>query len=301
MPFEPASRKHTFALVGLTGHSGTGKTYGALLLAKGMGGKTALIDTENGRGSMYSDEFRYDCSELHPPFTPQRYTDKVLEAEKAGYQNLIIDSFSHEWESIGGVLEMAEDNGKKGLQKWQQPKVLHKRMMNAILQSRMHVIICMRGKDKMVQSKGADGKDVITNEGVIPIQEKRVVYEMTLSLILDQQFNCRYGKNPPAGLKHLFDGRRILESDGQALRTWLEGGQPVDHVAEQLRAQARAEAAFGTALFREYWKRMNKQQKDTLQSIVEELKTAAQAADEATGEAEPELPVEQPREPGAEG
>lgn len=297
MPFAPASRKHTFALIGLTGHSGTGKTYGALLLAKGLSrnGRVALIDTENGRGSMYSDEFRYDVQELHPPFTPQRYTDLVYEAEKSLYDVLIIDSFSHEWESLGGVLEMAEAGNKKGLQKWMAPKIAHKKMVNALLQSRMHVIICMRGKDKMIQAKDEQGRDMIVNGGVIPIQEKRVIYEMTISLILDESYNCRWGKGPECLRPH-FDGKRITTAGGAAIREWLDGGAPVDHDAERLLAQAREQAAYGTAIFREHWKRLSKPQQVTLQPHVPLLKEAAEAADQAMG-----TDGDHAREPGEEG
>lgn len=301
MPFAPASRKHTFALIGLTGHSGTGKTYGALLLAKGLSnnGKVALIDTENGRGSMFSDEFKYDVQELYPPFTPVRYTEQVQEAEKNGYGVLIIDSFSHEWESLGGVLEMADANGKKGLQKWMQPKIQHKRMVSAILQSRMHVIICMRGKDKMVQKKDESGKEIIVNEGVIPIQERRVIYEMTVSLVLGDGCLANHQKTPPAALAGLFNNRRIVEGDGVAIREWLAGGTPVDHALEQLKAQARAEASYGTEMFREYWRRMSAPQQRSLKPITDELKVIAAAADAAMQDkAEPSTPD---REPGEDG
>ena len=35
---------------GITGPAGSGKTYGALLVTLGLGGKIAMIDTENGSG-----------------------------------------------------------------------------------------------------------------------------------------------------------------------------------------------------------------------------------------------------------
>jgi len=69
---------------------------------------------------------------------------------------------------------------------------------------------------------------------------------------------------------------------------------PVDHDAERLLAQAREQAAYGTAIFREHWKRLSKPQQATLQPHVPVLKAAAEAADAAmdAGEA---------REPGEEG
>ena len=37
----------------ITGPVGSGKIYGALLVAFGFGGKIALLDTENGSGDLY--------------------------------------------------------------------------------------------------------------------------------------------------------------------------------------------------------------------------------------------------------
>lgn len=306
MTFQPASRKSTFALIGLTGHSGTGKTYSALRLAKGLStdGRVALIDTENGRGSMYSDDFTYDVQELHAPFTPQRYTELIEEAAAEKFSVGIIDSFSHEWESIGGVLEMA-DNQKtnrgddlKGLAKWMKPKSLHKRMLNILLQVPMHWIICMRGKDKLIQTKDQRGREVIVNAGVIPIQEGRLIYEMTLSLILDEHHKCRYGK-PIKALYDVFDGKMITEESGRAVRDWLAGGSVVDAATEQVRKQAREKASEGTASFREWWPSLSKQQQAALKPIVDECQKAAKAADDALGltDLPADKTTEQPAEP----
>lgn len=46
--FKKAERKRIFVKMALCGVSGSGKTYSALLLAQGLGGKIAMIDTENG-------------------------------------------------------------------------------------------------------------------------------------------------------------------------------------------------------------------------------------------------------------
>ena len=46
--FQKAERKKAKLRLALTAPSGGGKTYSALLLAKGLGGKIAFIDPENG-------------------------------------------------------------------------------------------------------------------------------------------------------------------------------------------------------------------------------------------------------------
>src|SRR5574337_887521 len=90
MEFKKAVRKQAKLRLALSGPSGSGKTYGALLLAKGMGGKTALIDTERGSASLYTNIHDFDALDLDPPYTPERFIEAIKSAERAGYDVLII-------------------------------------------------------------------------------------------------------------------------------------------------------------------------------------------------------------------
>ena len=92
----------------IAGISGSGKTTGALLIAKGIGGKIAVIDTERGSASLYADLCDFDVVELGPPYTPENYINIIHEAERAGYTTLVVDSITHEWNGQGGILEIVE-------------------------------------------------------------------------------------------------------------------------------------------------------------------------------------------------
>ncbi|GAB6182807.1 hypothetical protein [Thermodesulfovibrio hydrogeniphilus] len=48
--FRKAQRKRAKLRLAIAGLKGSGKTYSALLIARGIGGKTVLIDTEHGSG-----------------------------------------------------------------------------------------------------------------------------------------------------------------------------------------------------------------------------------------------------------
>src|SRR5712671_6448446 len=116
--FRPATRTEAKPLIGLYAESGNGKTWSALLLARGFvgpTGKIGMIETEGGRGD----------------FSPVEYGNAITEAEAAKLDALIIDSASHEWEGAGGVLSMAADNqaamGNKAMLIWQKPKMEHQR------------------------------------------------------------------------------------------------------------------------------------------------------------------------------
>jgi len=289
--FHPASRKGTFVLIGLTGHSGSGKTYSALLLARGLAGengKIAFIDTENGRGSMYSGLTKYDVAELTPPFTSERYADLVKEAEESGAKVLIIDSFSHEHEGSGGYLEFAEeqrdryDKPLKGLQKWLRPKIRRKKLVNAILLSKMHIIVCMRGKNKLVQMKDANGKEVIVDTGVVPIQDPRFLFEMTVSLLMDEATKMPRIHKCPDEIKGLFPADKYLSVDtGKRIAEWVAGGEPVSIDELALKKEAKGKAASGKEVFLAYWKELTREKRDALKPMLNELQADAEEADKA--------------------
>src|SRR5690606_31598618 len=110
--FKKAERKQARLRLALAGPSGSGKTYSALQMAKGLGSKIAVIDTEHGSASLYADAAEFDVMELHAPYSPERYVEAIQAAEAAGYDVLIIDSYSHEWTGPGGCLEINDETAK---------------------------------------------------------------------------------------------------------------------------------------------------------------------------------------------
>ena len=95
--FRKAEKRKAKLRLAITGPAGSGKTYGTLLIAQGLGGKIAMLDTENGSGDLYADKFDYDVAVIQAPYTVQKYITGIHEAERAGYNVIIIDSLSHAW------------------------------------------------------------------------------------------------------------------------------------------------------------------------------------------------------------
>jgi dephospho-CoA kinase len=59
----PATRSNVGLFIGLAGGTGSGKTYTAFRIAKGIvgpGKRFGVVDTENKRASHYADEFDFD-------------------------------------------------------------------------------------------------------------------------------------------------------------------------------------------------------------------------------------------------
>lgn len=283
-----AIRKGTPALISLWGMSGSGKTYSALALARGLvgpQGKIGMVDTENRRGEFYADLFGgWDHLDLQPPFTPARYMEALAEFEAGGYGCVIVDSMSHVWEGEGGVLDMADSGrsraGKEldGLKKWQAPKMAYKRMMNDLIRAPFHMIFCLRAKNK-VEQKGGD----IIDKGLVPICEKNFIYEMTIDAQLEKLSHVPGELKCPEALLDAFPRNKVITpKTGEMIAAWVGGGAQVDTPLEQLKRAARNAAMQGSVAFRDWWQSsdMTSQQKSAINtSMKDELKSLADAAD----------------------
>lgn len=277
--FKPAKRENVPLLIGLDGASGSGKTYSALLLADGIAGEIGkahnregrvfFIDTERGRGLHYADDFAFMHAEINPPFRPDAYGKAIADAEKAGADVIVIDSFSHEWEGEGGVREWAAElePQNKAPKNWMVPKQAHKRLVNQMLAAKAHIIVCLRSEEKMkieaVPQYNDDGspkmwngkpstKMVITPSAELPmlerwvaICEKRFPFEITTSLLLSPDHP---GIPIPRKLQEQHraffpQGQRITREAGAALARWSMGGAaPKPATIEEAKAALEAAA-----------------------------------------------------------
>jgi len=288
-----AVREATPALIGLWGPSGSGKTYSALLVARGLvgpKGKIVVIDTENGRAKFYASMVGgWQHIDFQPPFTAQRYTEAMLSAEKAGADVIVIDSMSHVWEGEGGTLDQADSSDDKGLAKWKAPKIAYKRMMNNLLRSPVHVIFCLRAKEKYVQVRNGS-KTEIVSQGLTPIMEKNFIFEMTVGVQLSPETHA-----PVVPIKAPEDIVAAIPLDkplgietGTKIAEWVAGGVAVNREIEDLKRNARDKAAEGSVKMRAWWEtELTKTQRQRLASMIEELKMIANQADADEAEKAP--------------
>lgn len=194
MSFEikPATRQGVKALVGFYGKSGSGKTMSALLFARGLAGpagRVCLIDTESGRGSIFSDMIPggYLVLNLDAPFTPDRYEEAIVQAEGAA-DVVVVDSMSHEWSGEGGVLDWADEELKRlgggdnmKMVSWIKPKKAHKQMVGRLLRLRVPLICCLRGEEKTHMMKDGGKTKVITDDFSTPLYDPRFIFEMLVN------------------------------------------------------------------------------------------------------------------------
>lgn len=184
MKLKIAKRHQVKLRIGLSGPSGFGKTYSALLLAFGITNdwsKIAIIDTENNSASLYSHLGEFNILNLIEPYTPERYIEAIKICENAEIEVLIIDSISQEWGGKGGCLEIHEKLGGR-FQDWAKVTPRHNAFLDAIIQSKLHVLTTSRRKVDYSLDQDSSGKTKVMKLGTKEIQREGFEYELTLNL-----------------------------------------------------------------------------------------------------------------------
>ena len=221
--FKVAKRKNIPLKIGMSGPSGSGKTYSSLLFAKGLVGnlsKVALVDTENKSAELYSDVAGGGFSSVSfpPPFHPDRYVKLISMAVDAGFECLIIDSITHEWDGPGGVLEIHANMSGNSFTNWKKVNPIHDRFVNAVLQAPIHVICTMRRKqDYSMETVG--GKTKVEKVGLKEIQRDGFEYELTTNFNIEMNHMATVSKDRT----NLFSDTvpfLINEDAGKKIREW---------------------------------------------------------------------------------
>lgn len=223
--FQRAERRKARARIGLVGPAGSGKTYSALQLAFGLGGRVAVIDTEHSSAELYSTLGEYDVAVLAPPFSVEKYLALIHEAEAAGYDVIVLDSLSHAWSGSGGLLDEVDRKSAGGnkFTAWRDVTPKHNALVDAILQSPAHIIATMRAKTEYVVEQDERGKSKPRKVGLAPVQREGMDYEFTLVFDVEQSRHIATTSKDRTGL---FDGfADVLKAEhGQKLAGWLAGG-----------------------------------------------------------------------------
>jgi AAA domain len=285
---EDVKREGAKLLIILCGVSGGGKTYTALQVGLGLAGgdasKLGFLDTENGRGRLYADSMPapYKYGLLHAPFSPERYIEAISDFEKSGASVLVIDSGSHEWEGIGGCVEIAEKANPR-FPNWNKAKAEHKKLMSRLLSTPMHVLLCLRAREQ-AKPETQNGKTIYVNQGLQPITEKNVVFEATISLMLHNGGKTQDVIKCPAELMPIMGRGQgyITPEDGLALLEWVSGGAPLDKELWLLKTASEQ----GLQALQQAWNALPPAIRQRLGGCPEDLKASAKAFDKQRPEAD---------------
>lgn len=231
--FKPAVKSKAKLRLAFIGPAGSGKTYSALQVASGLGDSIAVLDTEHGSASLYSDKVAFDVMELET-CSPANYVDAIHAAELGGYDVLIIDSLSHAWMGKGGALEMvdqAQARSKSGnsFAAWRDVTPEQQKMVEAILSAKLHIIVTMRSKTEYVVET-VNGRAIPRKVGLAPVQRDGIEFEFDLVGDIDSSHRLVVSKSR---IEPLADA--VIEKPGvllaHTLLDWLGNIKPAPVVA----------------------------------------------------------------------
>jgi len=223
--FHPATKRKAKLRCAIFGPSGSGKTFSALRIAKGMGGRVAVIDTEFGSASKYADRFTFDTAELTEP-TIENYRRLICEASQQ-YDILIIDSLSHGWQELLQEVDNLALSKYRGntWSAWSEGTPRQRALVKTIQAAPCHIIATMRSKTEWTTA--TDGKrSRPVRVGLAPEQGKGIEYEFDLLLELSPEHVCHVIKDRTGKFQD-----QTIEKPGEAfggeLMAWLnEGAEP---------------------------------------------------------------------------
>lgn len=259
--FAPAEREQLLLRILLCGESGHGKTYSALALARHLGAPPeaiAFVDSETQQrrdGKVIGSAEKYvgescDCHHCQghglsfgqfaqlklPPGQrdPDTFRRAVAAAAAQGFEVLIVDSFSHEWDACKTLVDQIKPKfGGNKWAAWSAVTPKHDACLQAILDFPGHVIVCVRGKEKTSQQ----GKEIVSR-GLLPLQREGIEFEFDLWLNLYRAVATVEKTRAKRLNGRHFEGPGKLLAD--ELLAWANGGTAK---ADRERAQAERPAS----------------------------------------------------------
>jgi hypothetical protein len=237
MKLNKAKRHQVKLRIGLSGASGFGKTYSALLLAYGITGdwnKIAIIDTENNSASLYSHLGDFNVLVLTEPYQPERYIKAIETCEEARMEVIIIDSITHEWSGKNGCLEIHEKLGGR-FQDWAKVSPRHQAFIDKILNSKCHIITSVRRKTDYSMDADMNGKTRVVKHGTKEETRTGFEYELTVNFELINDKHLASASKDRTGL-FMNKPEFVINSDtGRKLVEWCNEGVSLEAIEQEIK------------------------------------------------------------------
>jgi len=225
------------------GATGSGKTVGALITAKGLVRANhpdldattdkfwkliGILDTEHNRSKVYANttlngEYigRFSHVAFEPPYDVQSYLDGVDFLKKSGCEVIIIDSITHAWDDTGGILDLHANMGGQ-FATWQKINPIIKKLYHALTADQsVHIITTVRSKIKYEAAATETGKMKVSKIGLKPIMRDDFEYEVLTALHFDEDHKVSVIKDNT----HIFENEVLLNANyGVQLHKYLDEG-----------------------------------------------------------------------------
>ena len=212
MTFAPPTKKSCPLTCLIFGPTGSGKTQGALTLARGLvgpKGRIGVICTEPKGINWQIGKTPFDVLTMDRydtrgkgGFNMETLIAHVAEASDAGYDCCIIDSLSDFWDGPGGLQDVKDEldvqKPKGGFSNWRAITELCDRLNEALVyRCGMHVIVTAFAREKMKEVYDeATRKNIIVDLGVQPRLRQHMMERLDIIIELQEDTHkARFWKN----------------------------------------------------------------------------------------------------------
>ena len=190
----------------------------------------ALVDTEHGSAEKYADIFDFDTISMTHPYHPDRFVDLIESAAANEYQVLILDSLSHAWSGMGGLLEIVDQIAARlkmanTFLAWKDATPIQNRLVEAIIAAPMHIIATMRSKQEyIIDQVERAGRTVAVPRkvGMAPIQRDGFEYEFDIFVEMNLDHEAIVVKTRCPSIAGKVYAKPGLEL-AQEIQRWLQG------------------------------------------------------------------------------
>jgi len=191
--FQKATRKASRLRIGLESPAGGGKTWTALKIASELaahdGGRIAVVDSERGSSAKYSDgrPFDFDIAILANG-DPLTYVAALRGAADAKYPVVVVDSASHEWKGVLGIVDRATPTmGGNSWSAWSKGRPVHEAFVETIMAMPAHVVATFRSKQETEQYKDSGNKTKVRKLGLAPVTSDDMDFEFDIWASIDHE------------------------------------------------------------------------------------------------------------------
>lgn len=180
-----------------------------------------LIDTEYGRGALYSKLGPYNYLKIEAPYDTEKLSEVILEANLIDDIDVIIgDSLTHFWTKEGGILDQKTQKDKQGgntYTNWQEFTTVFNSMLDVIMASPKIFIGTARAKSDTVLVENDKGKMKPKTFGLKPEIREGIEFEFDIVFNIDKINHTLITEKGIPGLAPTFDiatpevGRHIYD------------------------------------------------------------------------------------------
>lgn len=203
----------------------SGKTYGSLVMANGFiqekckctedeaWGKILLVDTEEGRGSLYASIGGYNYYKVDPPFTTEKL-DAIIEQINLDddIECVIIDSLTHFWTKDGGLLEqksILDSAGGNSYTNWDKIGIKLNKTISKLLTSSKDIFLTLRAKSDTALIQNDEGKFVPKTFGLKPEFRDGFTFECDIVFNIDKEDHSLLVEKAIPGMSTHYDKASI--------------------------------------------------------------------------------------------